>query len=28
VALMLILEHGVIARLEDKVFAWRPVHAL
>jgi NitT/TauT family transport system permease protein len=28
VALMLILEHGVIARLEEKVFAWRPVHAL
>jgi NitT/TauT family transport system permease protein len=28
VALMLILEHGVIARVEEKVFAWRPVHAL
>jgi NitT/TauT family transport system permease protein len=28
VALMLIFEHGVIARLEDKIFAWRPVHAL
>jgi NitT/TauT family transport system permease protein len=28
VALMLILEHGVIARIEEKVFAWRPVHAL
>jgi len=27
VALMLILEHGVIARVEDKIFAWRPVHA-
>lgn len=27
VALMLIFEHGVIARLEDKIFAWRPVHA-
>ncbi len=27
VALMLILEHGVIARVEEKVFAWRPVHA-
>jgi NitT/TauT family transport system permease protein len=28
VALMLILEHGLIARVEEKVFAWRPVHAL
>jgi NitT/TauT family transport system permease protein len=28
VALMLILEHGVIARVEDKIFAWRPVHAV
>jgi len=28
VAIMLILEHGVIARIEAKVFAWRPVHAL
>jgi len=28
VALMLILEHGVIARIEEKVFAWRPAHAL
>ncbi|HEX5606078.1 MAG TPA: ABC transporter permease subunit [Candidatus Binatia bacterium] len=27
VALMLILEHGIIARIEDKIFAWRPVHA-
>ena len=27
VALMLILEHGVIARFEEKIFAWRPVHA-
>ena len=27
VALMLILEHGVIARIEEKIFAWRPVHA-
>lgn len=26
VALMLILEHGVIARIEEKIFAWRPVH--
>ena len=26
VALMLILEHGVIARVEEKIFAWRPVH--
>jgi NitT/TauT family transport system permease protein len=28
VALMLLLEHGVIARLEEKIFAWRPVHGL
>lgn len=28
VALMLIIEHGVIARVEDKIFAWRPVHAV
>jgi NitT/TauT family transport system permease protein len=28
VAIMLIIEHGVIARVEAKVFAWRPVHAL
>jgi len=28
VALMLILEHGLIARVEERVFAWRPVHAL
>jgi len=28
VAIMLILEHGVIARVEDKIFAWRPVHAV
>jgi ABC-type nitrate/sulfonate/bicarbonate transport system permease component len=28
VAIMLILEYGVIARIEAKVFAWRPVHAL
>jgi NitT/TauT family transport system permease protein len=28
VVLMLIFEHGVIAPLEDKIFAWRPVHAL
>ncbi len=28
VALMLILEHGVIARVEEKIFAWRPAHAL
>jgi NitT/TauT family transport system permease protein len=27
VALMLILEHGVIARLEEKIFAWRPSHS-
>ncbi len=27
VALMLILEHGVIARVEEKLFAWRPVRA-
>ena len=28
VAIMLILEHGVVARIEAKLFAWRPVHAL
>jgi len=28
VALMLALEHGVIARVEEKMFAWRPVHAI
>jgi len=28
VALMLIFEHGVIARVEEKLFAWRPVHAV
>jgi NitT/TauT family transport system permease protein len=28
VALMLILEHGLIARIEEKVFAWRPMRAL
>lgn len=28
VVLMLVLEHGVIARIEEKLFAWRPVHAL
>ena len=27
VALMLILEHGVIARVEQRIFAWRPAHA-
>ena len=27
VAIMLVLEHGVIARVEEKIFAWRPVHA-
>jgi NitT/TauT family transport system permease protein len=27
VALMLILEHGVIARIEERMFAWRPSHA-
>ncbi|MDH3442375.1 MAG: ABC transporter permease subunit [Deltaproteobacteria bacterium] len=27
VVLMLILEHGVIARLEEKMFAWRPAHS-
>jgi len=27
VAIMLVLEHGVIARMEEKIFAWRPVHA-
>mgnify|MGYP001156824139 FL=1 len=28
VILMLILEHGVFARLESKAFAWRPVYSL
>jgi NitT/TauT family transport system permease protein len=28
VVLMLILEHAVIARIEKRVFAWRPAHAL
>jgi NitT/TauT family transport system permease protein len=28
VILMLILEHGVFARLESKAFAWRPSHSL
>jgi NitT/TauT family transport system permease protein len=28
VVLMLVLEHGIIARLEERVFAWRPIHAL
>jgi NitT/TauT family transport system permease protein len=28
VVLMLILEHGLIARIEERVFAWRPVHGL
>ena len=28
VMVMLILEHGVIARIEERIFAWRPVHAL
>lgn len=27
VVLMLVLEHGVFARLESKAFAWRPSHA-
>ena len=27
VVLMLILEHGLIARIEQRVFAWRPTHA-
>lgn len=27
VVLMLLLEHGLIARAEEKVFAWRPVHS-
>ena len=27
VALMLLLEHGVIARLEERLFAWRPAHS-
>lgn len=26
VAMMLLLEHGVIARIEERVFVWRPVH--
>jgi NitT/TauT family transport system permease protein len=28
VILMLILEHGVIARIESRAFAWRPAHSL
>ena len=28
VVIMLILEHGVIARIEERVFVWRPIHAL
>lgn len=28
VILMLILEHGVIARIESRAFAWRPEHSL
>lgn len=28
VVVMLVLEHGVIARIEKRVFAWRPAHAL
>ena len=28
VVLMLILEHGVFARLESRAFAWRPSHSL
>ncbi|MFQ5851388.1 MAG: ABC transporter permease [Candidatus Binatia bacterium] len=28
VVLMLILEHGVIARIENRAFAWRPAHTL
>ncbi|MEX0806789.1 MAG: ABC transporter permease subunit [Candidatus Binatia bacterium] len=28
VAIMLTFEHGLIARVEEKVFAWRPIHAL
>jgi NitT/TauT family transport system permease protein len=27
VVLMLILEHGVIARIEEKIFLWRPSHS-
>lgn len=27
VVLMLILEHGLIARVEERVFAWRPAHS-
>jgi NitT/TauT family transport system permease protein len=27
VAFMLVLEHGVIGRVEEKIFAWRPAHA-
>jgi NitT/TauT family transport system permease protein len=27
VAIMLTLEHALIARVEEKIFAWRPVHA-
>ncbi|MGE5217525.1 MAG: ABC transporter permease [Chloroflexota bacterium] len=28
VVIMLVLEHGVIARVEEKLFAWRPAHAI
>jgi NitT/TauT family transport system permease protein len=28
VGLMLLLEHGLIARIEEKIFAWRPIHVL
>jgi len=28
VAIMLVIEHGVIARFEAKIFAWRPAHAV
>jgi len=28
VVLMLIIEHGLIARIESRVFAWRPAHTL
>jgi NitT/TauT family transport system permease protein len=28
VVLMLILEHGIIARIESRAFAWRPAHSL
>jgi NitT/TauT family transport system permease protein len=28
VVVMLVLEHAVIARIEKRVFAWRPAHAL